>query len=158
MTRAVFSALLTALGLTPLAGAQGFKLAPALALEAEDFRVESGWKVIPNGRGNYMVDAVGFNHISGERLLCVDAKNDDASAFMDINLPETGKYRFWVRYEYPAFCETRFRVLIRQDDKTVLDQAMGNKDNPRYGLGEPAPKAQHDAARGCSRRSQRRRS
>src|SRR5438105_2810750 len=94
--RASLALLLLAAGAA--AAEPEFKLAPAVAVEAEDFQVESGWKVIQNGHGNYMVDAVGFNHISGERLLCVDAKNDDASAFMDINLPETGKYRLWVRY------------------------------------------------------------
>jgi hypothetical protein len=148
MTRAVFSALLTALGLTPLAGAQGFKLAPALALEAEDFRVESGWKVIPNGRGNYMVDAVGFNHISGECLLGIDDKDETASAFLDVTIPEAGPYRLWVRYEYPAFCETRFRVVVRQEGKAVLDHVMGTKDSLRYGFGDPVPKAQHDPAWG----------
>ena len=60
-----------------------FKLAPAVAIEAEDFTVESGWKVLKNGEGNYMVDVIGFNHISGERLLSIDAKNEAASAFAD---------------------------------------------------------------------------
>ena len=62
------------------AAAADFTLAPAVAAEAEDFRVESGWKVIRNGQGNYMVDIVGFNHISGERLLGVDEKDATAEA------------------------------------------------------------------------------
>src|SRR5256885_8046954 len=80
-----------------------FKLAPAVCVEAEDFTVESGWKVIRNGDGNYMVDIVGFNHIGGERLLGVDAANSTASAFADIDVPEDGDYRLLVRYEYPPF-------------------------------------------------------
>jgi hypothetical protein len=143
--------LLLSLGLIPL-GAQppqaAFRLAPALALEAEDFQIESGWKVVQNGHGNYMVDAVGFNHISGERLLCTDGKDETASAFLDVNLPEAGKYRLWVRYEYPAFCETRFRVQVEQDGKAVIDHLMGAKDNPRYAFGEPEPRAQHDPSWG----------
>jgi hypothetical protein len=125
-----------------------FKLARAVAVEAEDFQVESGWKVVRNGRGNYMVDAIGFNHISGERLLCIDAKEDSASAFLDVTLPEAGKYRLWVRYEYPAFCETRFRVQVQQDGKTVVDHPMGSKDSPRYAFGDQKPKAQHDPSWG----------
>jgi hypothetical protein len=127
------------------AGAQTtFRLAPAIALEAEDFQVESGWKVIRNGQGNYMVDIIGFNHISGERLLGIDSKDDSASAFADVTIPETGPYRLWVRYEYPAFCETRFRVIVQQDGRTRLDRVMGVKNNPRYGLGELIARAQHD--------------
>src|SRR5271166_937155 len=68
--------------------AQTFQLAPALALEAEDFQIESGWKVVANGQGNYMVDSCGFNHISGERLLCLDGKKQTASAFLDVIIPE----------------------------------------------------------------------
>src|SRR5262249_24308149 len=102
-----------------------FKLTPAVAVEAEDFTIESGWKAIQNGHGNYMVDIIGFNHISGERLLCIDSQNDSASAFMDVTIPETGAYRLWVRYEYPPFCETRFRVIVEQEGRTVLDRIMG---------------------------------
>jgi hypothetical protein len=133
-----------ALFLTQAVGAQSFKLAPALALEAEDFTALSGWKVVQNGRGNYMVDAVGFNHVSGERLLTLDSRDDTGSAHADVVLPEPGRYRLWVRYEYPAFCEARFRVVVRQDGRTLLDHTAGKKDSPRYGFGEPFPKAQHD--------------
>src|SRR5665213_1485638 len=111
------------LGLATVAEVQGqqpFKLAPAVALEAEDFTIDKGWKVVKNGHGNYMVDIVGFNHISGERLLGIDAKDATASAHHDIVIPAAGKYRLWVRYEYPAFCETRFRVAIEQGGKKVL--------------------------------------
>ena len=44
--------------LSPRARCQAFALAPAVALEAEDFTVERGWKVVKNGHGNYMVDIV----------------------------------------------------------------------------------------------------
>ena len=117
-----------------------FRLAPAVAVEAEDFHIESGWKVIRNGHGNYMVDMIGFNHISGERLLGIDSKDDTASAFMDVDYPGDGRYRLWVRYEYPAFCETRFRVVVQQDGRNVLDHVMGTKDSLRYGFGEPIPR------------------
>src|SRR5262245_36496061 len=98
--------------------APAFRLAPALALEAEDFQIESGWKVVANGQGNYMVDIIGFNHISGERLLCLDAAAaEKGRAYHDVTVPKAGKYRLWVRYEYPAFCEALFRVAVEQDGK-----------------------------------------
>ena len=125
-----------------------FKLAPAVAVEAEDFQIESGWKVIINGHGNYLVDVIGFNHISGERLLSLDGKDDNGSAFLDVTIPEAGKYRLWARYEYPAFCETRFRVVVEQDGKSVLDHVMGTKESLRYAFGDPKAKAQHDPSWG----------
>ena len=142
-----FLAFLAWLLLAGALPAQGFKLAPAVAVEAEDFTVESGWKVIQNGGGNYMVDVIGFNHISGERLLGIDSKNDTASAFTDVMVPVAGKYRLWVRYEYPAFCETRFRVVVEQNGK-LLDHVMGTKTSLRYAFGDAVPKAQHDPSWG----------
>ena len=127
---------------------QAFKLAPAVALEAEDFTIDKGWKVVKNGHGNYMVDVIGFNHISGERLLCIDAKDETASAYHDVIIHTAGRYRLWVRYEYPAFCETRFRVEIEQGGKTVLAHVMGTKTSERYAFGDPKPKAQHDPSWG----------
>ena len=105
--------------------------------------------MVKNGHGNYMVDVIGFNHISGERLLGIDAKDATASAYHDITVPAAGKYRLWVRYEYPAFCETRFRVAIEQGGKQLLDHVMGTKESPRYAFGDPKPKAQHDPAVGA---------
>ncbi len=125
-----------------------FKLAPAVAVEAEDFQVSTGWKVVKNGGGNYMVDMIGFNHLSGERLLSLDGKEEKGFAFLDVTIPEAGKYRLWVRYEYPAFCETRFRVTIEQEGVARLDHVMGTKDSPRYAFGDLVPKAQHDPSWG----------
>jgi Beta-galactosidase trimerisation domain len=120
------------------ARAQPFQLAPAVALEAEDFTIDRGWKV----------EAVS-NSVSGGRLLCVDEKDDSALAHVEVDLPETGPYRLWIRYEYPAFGETLFRVRIEQDGKTVLDRLMGQKSSPslRLGPGDSVLKTQHDSVR-----------
>jgi hypothetical protein len=131
------------------AGQSDFKLAPAVAVEAEDFHIESGWKVIRNAPGNSLADGSGSNHISGERLLGLDSKNETASAYLDVTIPESGAYRLWVRYEYPPFCETRFRVKMEQDGRTVIDRMVGASSNPRYSLGELSAKPQHDPANGC---------
>lgn len=121
-----------------------FKLAPAVAVEAEDFAVLSGWKVVKNGEGNSMVDLIGFNHISGERLLHLPAKAKSAVAHRDITVPVAGDYRLWVRYEYAANTSTLFRVAVSQNGKVVKDMVCGRPDNPRYSFGVLAASGQND--------------
>lgn len=141
----VLLALLSLCAAAPVrAQEKEFKPAPAVAVEAEDFTVEAGWKVIANGRGNYMVDIIGFQHISGERLLGTDEKDKTASAFADVTIPVAGTYRLWVRYEYPPFCDTRFKVLVQQGGVPRAEQVMGVKDNPRYAFGEIKARPQYD--------------
>jgi len=110
---------------------QPFKLAPAVAVEAEDFTVERGWKPIRIGEGNYAVDIIGFSHTSGERFLHCDAKDISSSAYLDIQVPQTGPYRLWVRYEYMPFTESRFKVSIEQNGKAVGEKLMGSKESLR---------------------------
>jgi len=127
-----------------LADPQPFRLAPAVAVEAEDFRVEKGWEVVCNGGGNYMVDIIGFNHISGERLLCADKADTTATAHADVEVPADGDYRLWVRYEYPTFSDTRFRVTLSQNGRTVAAKDMGARDSPRLAFGDLELKPQYD--------------
>jgi hypothetical protein len=136
------SALIVAVWLVADVSAQTmFQLAPAIAIEAEEFHVESGWKVIE--------DRSSIQPISGERLLGLDAKNENASAYRDVDIPETGAYRLWVRYAYPPFGETRFRIVVEQNGSRTIDRVMGAKNSPRFGLGVPVAKAQHDPAEGA---------
>ncbi len=126
---------------------QAFKPHPAVAAEAEDFKIDSGWKVLKTGEGNYMVDIIGFCHLSGERLLHLPA-DKAGKAHLDIDVPEDGTYRLWVRYEYPPFCDTTFQASVEQGGKAVFAQDMGTPKSMRWGLGEAAPKAQHDPSWG----------
>lgn len=141
-------ALIALVGALALPTAAQFQLKPAVALEAEDFTVEKGWKVVRNGQGNYMVDIIGFQHISGERLLCADAKDTAASAYRDITVPVTGDYRLWVRYEYPPFTDAPFQVTVLQNNKKAAEKLMGAKDNPRLAFGDTTFKAQYDPSWG----------
>jgi len=129
---------------------RAFTLAPAVAVEAEDFAVADGWKVVANGHGNYMVDVIGFSHLSGERVLSLDAVAKGGKASLPVQVPEDGAYKLWVRYEYPAYSECRFRVRIEQGGKAVLDAVCGKKDSPRLASlsGKPILKAQHDPSWG----------
>ncbi len=141
---AVLALAILRTGVADAQSAEAFTLAPAVAVEAEDFRIERGWKVVRNGEGNYMVDLVGFNHISGERLLSADRRDTTASAYADVQIPEPGNYRLWVRYEYPPFTDARFRVVVEQDGQARAEKAMGAADSPRYAFDETAPRPQYD--------------
>jgi len=124
-------ALLAAVDRLAAADKEPFRLAPAVAVEAEDFTVQQGWRPVRVGEGNYAVDTIGFSHTSGERFLHADAADTTASAFMDVTVPVAGSYRLWVRYEYMPFTESRFRVVVEQDGRTVADKIMGGRENPR---------------------------
>lgn len=118
--------------------------APAVAVEAETFQIEKGWKVIRVGQGNYTVDIVGFCHIGGERFLHAEAADATASAFKDVSVPESGDYVLWVRYEYPAFTETIFKTVVEQGGKVVAEKVMGKKDSDRLNFNDPRLRPQYD--------------
>ena len=122
-----------------------FKLAPAVALEAEDFTVESGWKVVPQRprqlHGGYhrlqphLRRAPARHRRQGRDRLRLPRRRPS---------PRPATYRLWVRYEYPAFCETRFRVVDR----------AGRQDGPRprHGHeGQPALRLRRPEAEGAAR-------
>ena len=118
----------------------------AIAIEAEDFRPQgaNGWRVVRNGEGNYMVDTIGFNHISGEHLLSAPAKARDARASATVEIPDAGTYRVWSRFEQPTGRDNRFRVEIRQNGKLVGQAVMGEKDAPKWFPGVKEPVGQAD--------------
>src|SRR3989442_15926688 len=93
-----------------------------------------------------MVDSTASPPFPGARLLPRGSAKGPADAHADVTVPVSGKYRLWVRYEYPAFCETRFRVVIEQGGKKVFDQVLGRKDSLRHAAlsGTMEVRAQHD--------------
>ncbi|MSR30708.1 MAG: hypothetical protein EXR99_04305 [Gemmataceae bacterium] len=145
-----FSAFLLSFFLLSLAMAQSPTPGkfPGVLLEAEDFKIQSGWKVLTNGQGNYMVDIIGFNHISGERLLSLPAGDEKGLATANARLSENGQYRLWVRYEYPVGSDCSFEVQVVQKGKVVFSTLVGSQTALRYGLGDPVSKAQHDPSWG----------
>lgn len=120
-----------------------------VVVEAEDFKPQGdGWKVIQSGQGNYMVDNIGFNHISGERVLSAPAKVKDAKAVATVQIPKAGEYRVWSRYETPTGTEERFKVEIRQGGKRVAEAVMGEKQGPKFWFGSKTSIGQYDASWG----------
>ncbi len=134
-------------GLTALA--QTSAPPAGVVIEAEDFKPQgAGWKVVLNDHGNYMTDIIGFQHISGERVLSADAKANDAKAVATVQIPEAGDYRVWSRYEAPTGTEEQFRVEIRQSGKLVGSAVMGEKDAPKFWFGDAKPIGQYDISYG----------
>jgi hypothetical protein len=126
---------------------------PALTIEAEDFvpikpALGAGWKAIRDGEGNYMVDIVGFNHVSGEHLLQAPASAKNATAKADITIPASGTYRVWSRFEQPTNCDNRFRVEVEQSGKVLGSATMGEKDAPKHFFNAKQPVAQADPSWG----------
>ena len=119
-------------------------LAPAnLAIEAEDFQSQNpGWKVVFNGEGNYMVDAIGYSHISGERLLSAPANATNARAVANVTIPQSGTYKGWARFEQPVGTENRFTVVVRQNGRVVASSTLGEASATKYFFGLlPVPEA-----------------
>ncbi len=119
----------------------------AIAIEAEHFQNKGAWKTVANGNGNLMVDVVGFNHISGEKLLCLPS-DAQGKAETPITIPAAGNYKLWVRYEYPVFCDASFVIEIHQEGMPPARFQAGTINSPRFALGMEKAKAQHDPASG----------
>jgi len=97
-------------------------------LEAEDLRVKSGWEVIRGREGYFPAHP---NLWSGNRLRA-DRDCADALAEQKVEVPATGRYALWVRYESSFGFDSRFRVEIRQRRKTVFSGEFGDRDDRKY--------------------------
>jgi hypothetical protein len=105
-----------------------------LLLEAEDFHPmnggfiflsNQGWVPIKDAHGNYMVDTIGASHFSGEMLLQAKANVSGAKAYKMCNIPETGAYKIWARYEDPLHYNVLFQISIIQNHKIVFQHEYG---------------------------------
>ena len=133
----------------------GSGLPPGVVVEAEDFvprgtpgSVGGNWNTLFNGQGNSMVDIIGHQHISGERVLSAPAQAKEALASAKIQLPAPGDYRLWARFEQPTNAENRFRVEVRQGKAEVQTAVMGQRDAPKFIFGAREPDGQADASWG----------
>jgi hypothetical protein len=104
-----------------------------LLLEAEHFQGDgSGWQPIEVGQGNYFVDAIGAGHYSGGRMLRLPSSEGPAATQTDVQIPETGTYRVWSRYDFPwRDAAASFRIQIRQRNEIVFDVCYGEPNARR---------------------------
>jgi len=96
-----------------------------VCMEAEDFNVESGWKVISGYEGYFPAEP---NVWSANRLKA-DPGKVAARAKLEIAVPKAGEYNLWVRYESPFGFDVPFRVRIVQNGKEKISAIFGRKDD-----------------------------
>ena len=130
-----------------------------LVLEAEDFVPNtpptsdspsaSGWRPIPVGGGNYMVDSIGASHASGEMLLHAPADATGARASLERPIPRDGRYKVWARYEYPfRDYHARISLTIEQPGRASQRVALGEPDATRLWFFDLPDAAWHDLPHG----------
>lgn len=102
-------------------------------LEAEHFTADTeGWRPIRVGQGNAFVDAIGAGHYSGAQLLQLKATEGPAVARLSAEIPSTGTYRLWARYDYPwRTASAAFRIEIEQRGTTVFSHTFGEPNATR---------------------------
>ncbi len=100
-----------------------------LIFEAEDFRAANrNWKRQPWGE-NYYCATFANTFLSRKAFLQAPEQCDSSAASLNITVPEAGRYLALVRYEAAYRFETRFQLIIEQNDEPKLDRLYGARDN-----------------------------
>ncbi len=102
--------------------------AAEICLEAEDFQLVSGWKIIKRFEGYFPARPATW---SGDRIKD-DEKSSQAIATRKFNVDEEGTYNLWVRYESAYGFNSLFDIEIIQNKKTVFSAEFGNRDDFKY--------------------------
>ncbi|HOL50317.1 MAG TPA: hypothetical protein PK165_08440, partial [bacterium] len=102
--------------------------AAEVCIEAEDFQIVSGWKVIKSFEGYFPARPATW---SGNRI-----RDDEqvalAIAKKKVRIDEDGKYNLWVRYESAYGFNSLFNIEIVQNKKIVFAGEFGNRDSFKY--------------------------
>ena len=126
--------LLTILVLSTPASAQD-KLPVRLFVEAEDFDVKSGWRVMPY-RDNYYAGTFAITFLS--RMACLGAPEQPtkkAVAEKVVNIPYADTYELLARYEQPFQFSVEFTVEVEQSGKVIASFPCGRLTDPKiWGL------------------------
>jgi Beta-galactosidase trimerisation domain len=102
-----------------------------MLLEAEDFAIERGWKVVPYGE-NYFASTFAITFLS--RQTCLGAPEQagpEALATLDVDVPVSDSFQLLARYEQPYQFSVEFDLEIVQDGKAVR-RAFGRPGSLKY--------------------------
>ncbi|MCM8788942.1 MAG: hypothetical protein NC907_04045 [Candidatus Omnitrophica bacterium] len=97
-----------------------------LSIDAENFNLGSGWKVSPGGYFS------GQPNIWSLNVIIADEKDAPAIAKKDIEVPASGKYNLWVRYESCYGFGSVFSVSVVQNKKIAAKQIFGRIEDEKY--------------------------
>lgn len=101
-----------------------------LLLEAEDFSVTRGeWKKIGLGE-NYYAATLANTFISRQKLLSAPEQGQGEVEFR-AEIPASGEYRIWTRYECPSWWSIEHTLRIEQNGKKVFERKYGAVENPK---------------------------
>src|SRR5262245_5449393 len=121
--RQVLSLLSFALLATPVAAQD--RLPVRLFVEAEDFDVKSGWRVMPY-RDNYYAGTFAITFLS--RMACLGAPEQltkKAIAEKVVNIPYADTFELLARYEQPFQFAVEFTVEVEQGGKVIASFPCG---------------------------------
>lgn len=100
-----------------------------LLIEAEAFQVNSpGWQPRLWGT-NYYAATFGDTFLSRKAYLAASSQGADTVATTEIQVTQAGRHLALVRYEAAPRFETRFRLQIVQNNRTVLNREYGGREN-----------------------------
>lgn len=118
-----------------------YQQSQGVVLEAEQMLLVEGFEPVRMGQGNLLVDT-GANHaLSGERVALVGAQ-ESGLARGTIQVPETGDYRLWVRYEHVPGTGAPFQIRVSQGD-FCFEKTVGEENANRFAPGDLEPRTRH---------------
>lgn len=97
-----------------------------LPIDAEHFNLKKGWTVAPAGYFSGQPNLWSLN------VIVADESDSVAIASKDIEVPASGKYNLWVRYESCYGFGSVFKISVIQNGRIKAENIFGRKEDKKY--------------------------